>query len=85
MTFQEDYESLPEKIIDYMELITEYEKEKLFILYNLRSLISDRDTDLFIDTVLRHGYNVFMLESSEHTLLSGERRYIIDNSLCEIS
>ena len=82
--FREEYDSLAEKLLDYMELVTEYERTKLFVLYNLRSLIADRDAELFLDSVLRHGYNVFMIESGEHTRLSGEQRYIVDESLCEI-
>ena len=84
MTFREEYDSLPEKIIDYMELVTEYEREKLFILYNLRSLIPDQETELFLDTLIRHEYNVLMVESCEHTRLSNEQRYIVDSDLCEI-
>ena len=67
-----------------MELVTEFERKKLFVLYNLRSLISDKEAELFLDTVLRHGYNVIMLDSSEHTRLPHEQRYIVDRSLCEI-
>lgn len=84
LEFREDYASLAEKLLDYMELVTEYEGQKLFILYNLRSLISDREAELFLDSVLRHGYNVIILESCEHTRLSGEQRYVVDESLCEI-
>lgn len=84
LEFREEYESLPEKVIDYMELVAEFEGEKLFILYNLRSLISDQETELFLDTALRREYNILMLESSEHSRLSNEQRYIVDDSLCEI-
>ena len=83
--FCEEYDSLPEKILDYMELVTEYDQPKLFVLYNLRSLVSDEQTDLLLDSILRHEYNVLMIESSEHARLSHEQRYIVDASLCEIS
>ena len=84
LEFREDYDSLAEKLVDYMELVTEYERKKLFIFYNLRSLISDRETALFLDTVLRHEYHVLMVESGEHMRLPNEERYIVDESLCEI-
>jgi len=84
LEFREEYGSLAEKVIDYIELVTEYDREKLFILYNFHSVVSDQEIDLFFDTALRHGYNILMLESSEYTLSPIERRYIVDNSLCEI-
>ena len=82
--FRDEYDSLAEKVIDYFELVTELDRKKLFVLYNLRSLLDDEETTVFIDTVIKHGYNVLMIESGEHTLLPGERRYIVDSALCEI-
>ena len=40
--------------------------------------------ELFIETVRQHGYNLLMIESGEHPLLTSEQRYIIDSALCEI-
>lgn len=82
--FNEDYDSLAEKIIDYFELVTELERKKLFVTVNLRSYISDCEAQKFLDTVIQHGYNLLMIESSEHTRLNREKRYIVDSSLCEI-
>lgn len=84
MEFREDYESVPEKVIDYMELVTEFEQKKLFILYNFRSIISDREAEFFLETTLHHGYNLIMIESCEHKRLPNEQRYIVDAALCEI-
>jgi len=79
-----NYSSLGEKIIDYMELVTEFEREKLFILVNLRSFVSDTEIRLFYETVLSHQYHVLMIESSEHAKIALEKRFIIDSDLCEI-
>ncbi len=84
MEFREDYDSLPEKLIDYFELVEKYDRKKLFIIYDLRSFVSDKNVELFLETVVQHGYNVFMIESSERERLPSERRYIVDSSLCEI-
>lgn len=84
MEFREDYDSLPEKVLDYMELVTEFERKKLFVLYNFRSVISDREAEIFLETALRHGYNIVMIDSREHARLPNERRYIVDAALCEI-
>lgn len=77
-------ESLAEKLLDYFELVTEFENKKLFITLNLRSFISDEETELFMQSILSHGFNVLMIESSEHKRLLSESRYIIDSDLCEI-
>lgn len=80
----EDYDSLAEKIVDYFEVVTEFEQKKVFITVNLRSFITDEETKLFIDTILSHGYNVIMIENFEHTNLSNEKRIIVDSDLCVI-
>ena len=82
--FKEDYDNLCEKIIDYFELVTEFDRKKLFFTINLRSYVSDKEMELFIETVIQHGYNLLMIESGEHPLLKSEQRYIIDSALCEI-
>lgn len=81
----DDYDSLGEKIIDLMELITEFDREKFYVIINLRSYLSDEETAQFMDTVIRHRFSVLMIESNEHLLLPCESRFIIDKDLCEIS
>lgn len=85
LEFRDDYDSLGEKIVDYMQLIREYDKDKLFIIVNIRDYIDDSEMEYMLDTVLRHQFNVLFVESSEHKLLSLERRYLVDEDLCEIS
>lgn len=82
--FNEDYNLLGEKIIDYFELVTEFDRKKLFFTVNLRSYLKDEESEMFMDTVLKHGYDLIMIEASEHQLLKKEKRVIIDASLCEI-
>ena len=55
LSFSEDYDSLAEKLIDYFELVTEYERKKLFVLMNVRSFLSDMEMEQFIQTALQHG------------------------------
>lgn len=73
-----------ELLLSYMDMVTQYEQKKLFVFYNLRSVISDGETNLLLDSILRHEYNVLMVESSERPRLSLEERYVVDGSLCEI-
>lgn len=84
MEFADDYSFLCEKIVDYMELVSEYDRRKLFIYINMRSYVSDREAEEFMDTVLRHGYEVLMIENREYPVISYEKRFIVDQGLCEI-
>lgn len=72
VSLKEEYESLAEKIIDYMELVNSLERKKLYILINLRSYISDEEMIYFIETVLQHKFDVIIIESAERPILEGE-------------
>jgi len=84
LEFAEEYDSLGEKIVDYMELVKEYDRSKLFLLVNLRSYMDDHEMELFMETILQHQFHVIMVERFSSTKLSLEKRYIIDQDLCEI-
>lgn len=72
-----------ERIIDYMELVREFDCDKLFIIINMRSYFSDEIIDNFIKTSLSHEYKVLMIDSKSHPLLTKEKRLTIDIDLCE--
>lgn len=67
-----------------VEIVSTLEKNKLFILLNLRNYITDQDSEGFLDSVLSHGYNIFMIETCDHKRLQKESRIIVDNDLCVI-
>lgn len=81
---EDDYDNLAEKLIDYFRLVETYDHRKLFILVNLRSYIPDDLMQQFVDTVLKRGYQILMLEGSERPLLDQEKRYIVDGDRCVI-
>ena len=76
--------SITEKIADYMELVTELDRRKLFITLNMRSFVGDDEMNLFSDTVISHGYDILMIESCAYPMIKNECRVIIDSDLCEI-
>lgn len=82
--FEDDYECIGEKVIDYMELVREYDRNKLFILVNIRSFIDDMEFEKLLDTILRKKLDVIVLENSERPICINERRFIVDSDLCEI-
>lgn len=45
-----------------MELVREYDSEKMFITLNLRSYISDDEMNKFVNDVVARGYKLLMVE-----------------------
>ena len=72
-----------EKILDYMELVREFDRNKLFITVNMRSFFDDEIIAEFMKTVISHEYRVLMLESQAYPKLAFEKRVTIDADLCE--
>lgn len=72
-----------ERIIDYMELVREFDRDKMFITVNMRSYFSDGVIENFMKTAASHEYKVFMIESKSYPLLASEKRLTIDEDLCE--
>ena len=66
-----------------MELFQEFDREKLFVMVNMRSFFADHAMQLFFETVLAHRLRVLLVDSSEKTRLSAEKRLVIDCDLCE--
>ena len=81
----EDYDTnLCEKIIDYMELVREYDHDKLFIFVNLRSYITDYECIRLYDTILRKQFHTIMIDNCEHDICPMEKRIIVDKDNCVI-
>ncbi len=79
------YQNPLEKIIDYMSLVRDFEKDKLFIMVNMRSWFTEEEIQLFVQTVIAHKYRVFLIDNREYLKLPMEKRVIVDRDLCEIS
>lgn len=73
-----------EKIVNYMELVREFERDKLFVFVNMRSYFPNDHMQLFFETVIKHKYKVLLIENCEYENLRYEKRVIIDYDLCEI-
>lgn len=81
-----DYESHRgevEKILDYIELVREFDCNKLFVTVNMRAYFEDEIITEFMKTVISHEYRVLMLEAHAYPKLVFEKRVTIDADLCE--
>ena len=80
---RDDYEEPLERLLDFMELVREFDKDKVFVLVGLRSLFPDEKAERFLQTALDHGYRMLLLDCVARKELSNEKRLTIDNDLCE--
>lgn len=81
---REDGENRLERILDYMELTRELERDKLFIFVNLRSYYLDEELCPFLETVCAKEFSVLLIDNMEYEKFPFENRLIIDADLCEI-
>ena len=72
------------KVMNYMELVREYDRDKLFVFVNLRDFFEEKEVELFLESALSHKFHILLIDSHEHTLHSCENRRILDSDLCEI-
>lgn len=79
----DEYSCLADRIYAYMELVREFEGDKLFIFVNLSSYIESKKMQKFADTVIGHAYRVLLIDSHDFEKLDNEKRLIIDRDLCE--
>ena len=84
LSVEETAENDLDAILSYMDMVAEFEREKLFIFVNMRSYFSDEELAEFFYTTHLRKHRVLMIEGSEHPLLPEEKRIIIDGDLCEI-
>ncbi len=84
ITILDDFESIPEKLINYMSLVYEFDREKLFVTVNMRSYFGDTVMKEFVKSVLDHGILLLMVENCDRSPLPYEKRIIIDRDMCEI-
>lgn len=81
---KEDYQTLAEKILVYMDLMTMYGLAEIFVLVNCRSVLDLKNLDALVDTCCKKEYRILLVDSTVHPKLLREQRTIIDNDLCEI-
>lgn len=80
----DDHSCELEKIIDYMSIVSDFTKIKLFITVNMASFFDSDELDLFLKTISGRDFALLMIESFDRPLPSDLPKLIIDADLCEI-
>ena len=70
---REEYEDPLERLLDYMELVREFDRDKLFVLVGLRSFFSDAALEAFGKTALDHGFRMLWLDCVDRKNCQGKR------------
>lgn len=83
ISVRDEYDDPLERLIDYMELVREFDKEKLFVFVNLRSCFSESEISWFFATAQNHGYRILLLDAKAEQKNGYEHRITIDKDLCE--
>lgn len=81
--FDEFNKTTLEKIFAYMELTRALDRERLFVMVNMRTYFSDEEMQRFVESVVLHDFKVLLLESTSFSALANTKRYVIDEDLCE--
>ena len=84
ITLKEDYPCLAEKLLVYMDLMSENGLASVFVFINLRSFLDDTAMELFTKSCCRKEYKILLVDNKVYKKLSCEERLLIDNELCEI-
>lgn len=82
VSIRDEYDNPLERLLDYMELVREFEQDKVFVLLNMRSFFSDGEVETFLSTAMQHGYHILLVDGYAQEKLSIEKRITIDKDLC---
>ncbi|MGD9901058.1 MAG: type II-A CRISPR-associated protein Csn2 [Spirochaetales bacterium] len=82
---EDNSQTLLEKLINYINLVFEFNLYKLLIFVNLKNYLSKEDLLKFYKHIIYKEYKVLLLESSQMDCnIEYEKTLIIDKDMCEI-
>ena len=79
-----DEDDFVELITDYMAMMADLTGIKLFVFFNLRSLITEKELDRLRHNLSNHQIDVLLVENLDRGALEGVSRIVIDEDSCEI-
>ncbi|MBR4636186.1 MAG: type II-A CRISPR-associated protein Csn2 [Clostridia bacterium] len=71
------------EVLNYMELVRQIDRDRLFVTVNMRSWFDDESMKCFFKDVLGKKLRLLLLESTSRRRLENERRWTVDHDLCE--
>lgn len=81
--FGEDMESLSEKLIEYMKIVREFDKDKCFVLINVRNYINNHEIEEFYKLILYNKFKVLLVNGGDHKKSIYEEKFVVDFDFCQ--
>lgn len=78
-----DEDDFVDLITDYLEMMRELAKTKIFVFIALRSFISDDELARLRENIMNHQLDVLLIEDQTRTKIDGIARMTIDADLCD--
>lgn len=75
---------IAERLLDYMIAARTYLGTKLFVFYNLKSLLSEDELKMLCKELFYRKIQILLVQSEEKYRLPYEVQWILDDDLCEI-
>ena len=80
-----DGKTILEKLIDYIRIISQFHQKKLFIILNIKSVLSTDEIQEFYKYIFYNKIEVLLIETEiSENIRADEKVKIIDEDLCEI-
>jgi CRISPR type II-A-associated protein Csn2 len=79
-----DEDNFCQLLMDYMVMMRDLVKVKIFCFVGLRSILSKNELSEFIASVYNHQIDVLLIENHANSAVPGVRRVTIDEDLCEV-
>lgn len=84
--FDVDYQNILEKLVEYITLMDNLEKNQLYVFVNLKTYLTDEEIGEFYKFIFYNKINVLLIENFKRgENLKEEKIYLIDKDLCRIS
>ena len=77
-------ETLLDKIVEYLDLSSEFSKIKLYVFVNLNTYLTKEELIGLYQHISYHKLKVLFIESKYDSVISNEHLLIIDSDLCEL-
>lgn len=80
----DDEDDYVELLTDYLSMMTELVGIKLFVFFNLRTLVSEEEMARLRENLKNHDFNILLIESRAFPPIPDSERIIVDTDLCEL-
>lgn len=80
----EQYDSLLEKIVEYIKVISEFSSVKIIVFVNLKSYLNDEEMEELYTQAFYSKIHLLLIENNEYIKLQQENVIIIDEDNCLI-